>query len=313
MKTEITKKNLPLVSVCMITYNHAAYIESAVDGIIKQNYRGPIELIIVNDNSPDDTNKIVHEILKKNHNNVKIRYYNNKENLGVMNNFYFALSLCRGKYIALCEGDDFWTDDEKLSIQIAVLENNASCSFSFHKSCKVKNNDEHTIYSIFPVKNKSGVVKAKEFFRMGGKATSSIVFRNLFTYNIIKINHSHGDFLLYLMFYEIGNGFYVNRIMSTYRGHILGISFGKGSLRYQKKRIEELYLETLLFKNKVVIKEIKYQIVYHAFYMLLQNRKKLQRNDFMKYFSIFIKSTGFFSVFLTFFRKWILLKSLLYE
>ena len=101
--------------------------------------------------------------------------------------------------------------------------------------------------------------------------------------------------------------------MSTYRGHILGISFGKGSLRYQKKRIEELYLETLLFKNKVVIKEIKYQIVYHAFYMLLQNRKKLQRNDFMKYFSIFIKSTGFFSVFLTFFRKWILLKSLLYE
>ncbi|MDO6439160.1 glycosyltransferase [Cyclobacterium sp. 1_MG-2023] len=307
------KDNNPLVSVCMITYNHANYIKKAIIGVLDQKYAGDIELVILNDKSPDDTDSKVLEIIEKYDKNNVIRYFKNDENLGVMSNFYKALNLCRGKYIALCEGDDFWTDSNKLAIQIQFLEKNESYSFSFHKACKVKNENDDTIFSVFPIKSKTSIIKVKEFFRMGGKATSSIVFRNKIDFDIIKINHSHGDFLLYLKFFEIGNGIYIDQIMSSYRGHIHGISFNKGSIGYQKKRIQELYEEYELIHNNEIKDQIKYQIVFHIFHLILQNKSSLSKDDLIFYLSKILVSKHFYSIFLTFMKRWILIKVLLNE
>lgn len=109
-----------IVSVCMITYNHAPFIADAIQGIVCQKTNFPIELVIGEDCSTDNTRKII-EQYQKDYPNI-IRLLPNSENLGVMKNFYRTLNACNGKYIALCEGDDYWTDPLKLQKQVDFLE-----------------------------------------------------------------------------------------------------------------------------------------------------------------------------------------------
>lgn len=115
---------IPMVSVVMITYNHEKYIEEAIEGVLMQTITFPIELIIANDNSPDNTDDIVKNILKNHSKSFIIRYINQKENKGMIANFIDALSQCSGKYIAFCEGDDYWVDHLKLQRQVNFLEEN---------------------------------------------------------------------------------------------------------------------------------------------------------------------------------------------
>jgi glycosyltransferase involved in cell wall biosynthesis len=112
-----------LVSVVMITYNHQNYISEAIEGVLMQECRFDIELLIADDNSPDNTESIVQSFAcHPNFNRVK--YTKHKENKGMMPNFIWALEQCKGKYIALCEGDDYWTDPLKLQKQVDFLEGN---------------------------------------------------------------------------------------------------------------------------------------------------------------------------------------------
>jgi len=114
----------PAVSVVMITYNHEDYIQEAIEGVLIQKTDFNIELIIANDASPDNTDSVVESIKDNYKGNINIRYYNHKQNKGVSDNFIWALKQVRGKYIAICEGDDYWTDPLKLQKQVDFLEEN---------------------------------------------------------------------------------------------------------------------------------------------------------------------------------------------
>jgi len=110
MNTEIK------VSVLMITYNHEKYIREAIDGVLMQKTDFPIELIIGEDCSTDNTREIVIEYTKKHPEIVKPQLPN--ENRGMQNNFMGIYNAALGKFIALCEGDDYWTDPYKLQKQV---------------------------------------------------------------------------------------------------------------------------------------------------------------------------------------------------
>lgn len=112
----------PLVSVKMITYNHEPYIAQAIEGVLQQKTTFPIELIIGEDCSTDGTRKIVLEYQKK-YPNV-IRVLTSDQNVGARRNGIRTDSPCRGKYIAYCEGDDYWHDLQKLQKQVDFLEQN---------------------------------------------------------------------------------------------------------------------------------------------------------------------------------------------
>lgn len=114
----------PMVSVVMITYGHEKYIEEAINGVFVQQTNFPVELIIANDCSPDNTDEVVNSLLSKVPLNVYVRYIRHENNLGMMANFIWALKQTKGKYIALCEGDDYWTDPLKLQKQVDFLEEN---------------------------------------------------------------------------------------------------------------------------------------------------------------------------------------------
>lgn len=115
----------PLVSVKMITYNHEPYIAQAIEGVLEQETDFPFELVIGEDCSTDRTREIVLEYQKK-HPDI-IRVITSDKNVGVNKNSKRVYKVCRGKYIAFCEGDDYWHHPQKLQKQVDYLEAHPEC------------------------------------------------------------------------------------------------------------------------------------------------------------------------------------------
>lgn len=114
--------NKPVVSVGIITYNQAPYIRQAVDGILMQKTDFGMELVIGEDFSTDNTRAICTEYSEKYPHLIKL--LPSRANIGAMSNFIRTLEACTGRYIAFCEGDDYWTDSYKLQKQVDFLEKN---------------------------------------------------------------------------------------------------------------------------------------------------------------------------------------------
>lgn len=112
----------PLVSVKMITYNHEPYIAQAIKGALRQETSFPFELVIGEDCSTDGTREIVFDYQKK-YPDI-IRVITSDQNVGMHKNGPRTLKECRGKYIAYCEGDDYWHHPQKLQKQVDFLEAN---------------------------------------------------------------------------------------------------------------------------------------------------------------------------------------------
>ena len=112
----------PLVSVLMITYNHADYIAEAIEGVVKQECSFPFELLIGEDASKDETLQIALEYQKR-YPHI-IRVVHSEANVGMNANSWRIFAKARGKYVAYCEGDDFWCAPDKLTQQVALMESN---------------------------------------------------------------------------------------------------------------------------------------------------------------------------------------------
>jgi glycosyltransferase involved in cell wall biosynthesis len=114
--------NIPLVSVLMLTYNHAPYIAQAIDSVLLQKTNFPYELLIGEDCSTDGTGAIVEKYAHKYPSFIRV--ISGSENIGALGNIVRITSAARGKYMATLEGDDFWSDQSKLQKQVDFLEQN---------------------------------------------------------------------------------------------------------------------------------------------------------------------------------------------
>ena len=112
-------------SVLMITYGHEEYIEAAINGVLMQDCNFSFELIVADDNSPDQTMLVVDKLKSQHPKGDIIKYTKHQKNKAPNSNFLWALRQCKGKYISICEGDDYWTDSLKLQKQVEFLETNA--------------------------------------------------------------------------------------------------------------------------------------------------------------------------------------------
>jgi glycosyltransferase involved in cell wall biosynthesis len=130
-----------LVSICCITYNHKPFIRDAIEGFLIQKTNFPFEIIIHDDASTDDTAEIVKEYAEKYPNLITlIQQKENQYSKGI-SPFVFIFPEVFSKYVALCEGDDYWTDPLKLQKQVDFLEKNKNYSICFH-SVKILKNGE---------------------------------------------------------------------------------------------------------------------------------------------------------------------------
>ena len=127
---------IPLVSISCITYNHEPYIVQALNGFLMQKTSFPFEVLVHDDASTDRTADIIREYEKKFPKIIKPIYQ--KENqyskgfTAVTATWNFPRA--QGKYIALCEGDDYWIDENKLQIQVDFLERNPEYTMCFHNA-----------------------------------------------------------------------------------------------------------------------------------------------------------------------------------
>lgn len=113
----------PYISIIVITYNQESCLPTTLDSLLDQNVDYPYEIIVADDCSTDSTRTVISRYAAD---NDCIRPIYNERNLGLVGNYINAVSYCKGKYLAMCDGDDVWNDASKLQKQVDILENDSS-------------------------------------------------------------------------------------------------------------------------------------------------------------------------------------------
>jgi len=120
----------PLLSVVLTAYKAEKSLPKAIDSALAQRTSFPIEIIVSDDCSPDGARAVARAYQQK-HPGI-VRVIERERNVGMQRNFYETFAMCRGKYIAWLDGDDYWTDPDKLSRQVEALESDPSISICGH-------------------------------------------------------------------------------------------------------------------------------------------------------------------------------------
>jgi glycosyltransferase involved in cell wall biosynthesis len=166
-------KFVPLVSVAMITYNQERFITKAIESVLAQRTRFPIELVIGEDASSDNTARQI-EVLRAQAPEV-IRTLFRPTNIGMHRNLDGVLEECRGEFIAFLEGDDYWTSNEKLQVQVDILRACDNAVGVFHPVSIVDSHGRET-GKIYPEKI-STEIRTEELLKEIAISTASVMMR----------------------------------------------------------------------------------------------------------------------------------------
>jgi glycosyltransferase involved in cell wall biosynthesis len=213
----------------MIAYNHEAYIREAIKGVLIQQTNFEYELIISNDGSPDHTNEVINDCIANHPKRGRIKYFHQQKNLGMQSNFIFALSQCRGKYVALCEGDDYWTDPLKLQKQVDYISKHNDCNLVF-TDVKCFDQKENKWYPNWATIDKEKY-EFKDLAERNVITTCTVLFRNPDKQEELGnylSRFSIGDYPLYLFLLRSGYGYYLKDITSVYWQHTGGVFSSRG-------------------------------------------------------------------------------------
>lgn len=213
----------PLVSISCITYNHAPFIRQCLDGFLMQQCNFPIEIFINDDCSTDGTTEIIREYAEKYPDKIfPIFHEENQYSKGVRcMSQTFIFPRVRGKYIALCEGDDYWTDPLKLQKQVDFLESHPDYSMCFHKA-KVIAQDGREYIDYFS-KLEEREYKPEEILSRWIIPTASILFRSSVHVPTHK-DFMAGDIVVHCACVASGRVYCMSEEMSVYRLHGAGWS-----------------------------------------------------------------------------------------
>ncbi|MBC7901921.1 MAG: glycosyltransferase [Gemmatimonadaceae bacterium] len=210
------------VSILMITYNHAPFIAQALDSVLMQQVDFEYEIVVGEDCSTDATRKTLIEYRQKFPD--KIRLLLPEKNLGMIRNFAATFQECRGEYIALLEGDDFWTSTSKLQRQVDYLDAHPECAASFHNVEIIYENDDKAPH-LFHGKNLKPFFTQRDIVSDFFIPTCSTMCRNrLFKqFPDWYYDMPMGDWPLHVMNSGHGNYAYIDEPLASYRVHSGGI------------------------------------------------------------------------------------------
>lgn len=201
----------------MITYNHEAFIAQAIEGVLMQITNFRFELIIGEDFSTDKTREICIEYQKKYPELIKL--LPSDKNLGMQENGLRTIKACTGKYIALCEGDDYWTDPYKLQKQVDFLEANEDAVICYHPMIELFQDGAMVPQkrSVFHVP----ISTRQTLFNVNFISTLTVVFKSEFLNLSLlsNIQTAMGDYPLYLSLLADPNKniLYIDEYMGVYR------------------------------------------------------------------------------------------------
>ena len=218
---------IPLVSVYCLAYNHEKYIRDCLEGFVSQKTSFPFEVVVHDDASTDKTADIIREYELKYPKIIKPIY--EKENQfqkgrNVIDEVIYPL--IHAKYVAICEGDDYWVDDNKLEEQISILERNPDCHFCVAGVEEVAQ-DKTRLGVFHPARRMESSFISPESFVSFAESyefqTSSYVMRyddwKEYILNPPEFRKKSiiGDLPMLLYFGSLGRTAYVDKVMSCYR------------------------------------------------------------------------------------------------
>ena len=242
-----------LVSVCIITYNHEKFIAQNLESVLMQKTNFPIEIVIAEDCSTDNTRTIIKEYQDKYPDMIRPIFHN--KNVGAISNARdYAIPQCTGKYIALCEGDDYWSDPEKLQKQVDFLENNSAYTFCTHRF-RVYNEQTKKWDDDVPNNLRSKLFEGLDYididlemqFKVWLTQPLTTVFRRdaLDMTEIQKYQYFR-DVHLFFLLLRAGKGRCLNMVSAVYRQHVGGVYSNIG---VEKRMYESLNVQRELYYN----------------------------------------------------------------
>jgi glycosyltransferase involved in cell wall biosynthesis len=214
--------NAPSISVSIITYNQQKYIGECLQSVLQQKCNFEFEVIINDDKSTDGTSEICERIINNtNYSNVIVKYQRNPVNVGMMANWIDSIKKCQGKYIALCEGDDYWTDLSKLQKQFNFLEANPKYVGCFHNTEERYEDEQDKASFLYCNYPSSKAISFADLSFGNLIPTCSVMYRNNlfneFPDWYFRLNMA--DWPLHLLNSQFGSFWFIPQVMGVHRLH----------------------------------------------------------------------------------------------
>lgn len=265
----------PLVSVVILTYNHEKYIRQSIEGCLMQETSFPYEIIIHDDASTDKSAQIIQEFAEK-YPKVIVPILQTKNQYSKDKDFPLTLLIprARGKYIAWCEGDDYWIDPLKLEKQIAVMETDPTISMCFTASRHNFLDNSKNPKVVRPYKSNCIVSTEDMIMKSGDVADTATLVLSKKIFNQLPGWYSLspvGDAALYLLALINGKAYYLDQVTATYNRGVPNswTVRNRNNLENQKK-----YLINLIAMKENFDKSTDYQ-----FHRYIKKRNNLDIID----------------------------------
>jgi len=247
MELNISDVLVPAVSVFCMVYNHEFFLRECLESLLMQRTNFDYEIVVGEDCSTDESRKVLLDYSKRFPGKFKLLLHN--QNVGAKVNQRMVFDNCNGKYIAICEGDDFWNEPHKLQAQTEFLEKNEDCSFCFHASKMLYPKTEKTHIKRpkhIPENGKFGI---KDVIKYGGGfvTTNSILMRRTDNLKQPKWVRTApvGDLPLLLILASNGQIGYIDQVMSTYRIFSSSGAWSAGQKTFVNRRTHYLRIQRM--------------------------------------------------------------------
>ena len=276
MMTHLLSEKMIKVSVCCITFNHENYLAKAIESVLAQEFAGLIEMVIGEDCSTDNTRNIALAYQEKVPSRLKV--LTPEKNLGIMANLTATLAACDGEYIAILDGDDYWTNPTKIQRQVDAMQANADCALCFHDAeifhdaepaQPVQIFSQQVAAHVLPLSSAQGATlrfTQLDLARAGWIIPSaSMLFRASSLPQPLPAWFADvysGDYTLHLLSTRWGPALYLPRVMARYRQHDQSVSSTMVQSVYQFER--RIYEAKMFQQHVFEPRHRKYADIYLA-------------------------------------------------
>ena len=251
----------------MITYNHAAFVEDAIKGILQQETDAKLKIIIGDDCSTDDTILLLDKYEKEFPDFIKVIRRNS--NVGMMQNFVDVLRQCTGDYIAICEGDDYWNDPKKIAKQLDWLEKEANVDLVFTNAKVLKQESKEFGPNWASIKRQR--FSTKDLLSGNFITTCTVLFRNKLSEPLLAslAQFKLGDWPLYLLLLNQSKStaYFLDDHTAVYRQHVGGV-YSTITTEKRIKSVLSVYEQLLKEQNFAIYRNLIFKKVSSIYYFL---------------------------------------------
>jgi glycosyltransferase involved in cell wall biosynthesis len=275
------------VSICCLVYNHAPYIRKCLDGFLMQECDFGFEVLIHDDASTDGTAEIIKEYQKKYPDIIKpVIQKENQYSKGVRNiSVKYNFSRAKGRYIAMCEGDDYWTDPYKLQKQVNFMDAHLDVALTFHDRSIINDKDEVKEVKLFNIKNADKTIAKNIIHQFTPTLTmmfKTSALQDYFNINLVKAKVFGGDAFLRAYLSTKGKIVYLNFNGAVYRMHRGGVH-NSLSLISKKEKAIETRLSVIKYIEGVNKRDVYKSILKFCFVIMRDSLKESQYGVCFKY------------------------------